>query len=68
MRRTESEEGLRQLLGWASLYYERKNTRSYIGHKELMNSFHGQQIYLNSEADVANFLNSAQQKFALNRG
>lgn len=68
MGRKESEEGLRQLVEWASQYYERKNERSYEGHKKLMNGFHGQKIYLNSEADVANFINSAQKKFAPGRG
>lgn len=54
MGRKESEEGLRQLLEWASKYYERKNERSYEGHKKLMNGFRGQKICLNSEADAAN--------------
>lgn len=68
MGRKESEEGLRQLVEWASLYYERKNARSYEGHKKLMNDFHGQKIHLNSEAEVVNFINLTQQKFSLDRG
>ncbi|BHH82358.1 hypothetical protein LA52FAK_06470 [Desulforhopalus sp. 52FAK] len=68
MGRNESEEGLRQLVEWASKYYERKNARSYEGHKKLMNGFKGQQIYLNSEAGVDDFITLAQQKFSLDRG
>jgi hypothetical protein len=57
MGREESEKGLRELLEWASNYYKRKNTRSYEGHKKLINDFHGEKIYLNSEPDVVNFVN-----------
>lgn len=68
MGREASEEGLRELLEWASLYYKRDNARSYKGHKKLINDFHGEKIYLNSEPDAVNFVNLAQQKFALDRG
>lgn len=62
MDREESAKGLRQLIEWASRYYERKNARSYEGHKKLMNNFHGERIYLNSEADVVKMINEAQKK------
>jgi len=62
MGRKESEEGLRDLLEWASLYYKRKNTRSYEGHKKLINDFHGEKIFLSSESDVVNFVNLAQRQ------
>lgn len=68
MGREESEEGLRKLLEWASLYYKRKNARSYEGHKKLINDFHGEKIYLNSEPDVASFVNLTKQKFSPERG
>jgi adenylate kinase family enzyme len=70
MERKESEEGLQQLVEWASLYYERNNARSYGGHKKLMDNFHSQKIYINSEAGVVNFVKVAQQnqhKLALDR-
>ena len=67
MGRKESEEGLHELLEWASLYYKRKNARSYEGHKKLINDFNGEKIHLNSEPDVVNFVNLAQQKFSLDR-
>ncbi len=68
MGRKESEEGFRELLEWASLYYQRKNARSYEGHMKLINDFHGEKVILASEFDVISFVNLAQQKVALDRG
>ena len=64
MGREESAEGLRQLIEWASQYYERKNARSYEGHKKLMNNFHGNKIYLYSEADAVKMIEKAQQNLS----
>lgn len=64
MGREESAEGLRQLIEWASQYYQRKNARSYEGHKRLMNNFHGEKIYLYSEADAVKMIKNAQQNIS----
>ena len=61
MGREESAEGIRELIEWASRYYERKNSRSYEGHKKLLNNFHGEKIYINSEADAIKMVEKAQQ-------
>ncbi len=52
MGREQSEQDLLELLDWASRYYERKNARSYDGHKALMERFNGEKIHLRSEADA----------------
>lgn len=62
MGRKESEEGLRNLIEWASRYYERKNARSYEGHKKLMSNFHGEKIYITSEADAVKMVEKAQHQ------
>ena len=41
MGRAESQEGLKELIQWASLYNDRQNPNSYSGHKALLNSFSG---------------------------
>jgi len=61
MGREESAEGLRELIEWASRYYERKDARSYEGHKKLLNNFHREKIYINSEADAIKMVEKAQQ-------
>jgi hypothetical protein len=34
---------------------------SYEGHEKLMNSFHGEKIYINSEAEVIKIVEKAQR-------
>ncbi len=63
MNREQSTEGLRELIEWASRYYERKNARSYEGHKRLINSFHGEKIYLNTKTEVIKIVEKAQQGY-----
>ena len=62
MGREESAEGLRELVAWAARYYERKNARSYEGHKKLMNSFHGEIIYINSEENAVRLVKLIREK------
>ena len=61
MGREESTEGLRKLIEWASRYYERKNAQSYEWHKNLINNFHGEKIYLNSETGAVKMVENANQ-------
>lgn len=61
MGREESAEKLRELIEWASQYYERKNTRSHEGHEKLMKSFHGKKKYINSVAEAIKIVEKAQQ-------
>ncbi len=63
MNREQSTEDLRELIEWASRYYERKNARSFEGHKRLINSFHGEKIYLNTETEVIKIVEMAQQGY-----
>jgi adenylate kinase family enzyme len=60
MGREESEQGLRNLVEWASQYYKRTNARSYEGHRKLMMSFQGQRVHLKSVADVTKLLEEDQ--------
>jgi len=52
MGRVESEEGLKNLVEWASKYYERTSTRSFLGHERLLEIFSGQKVRLRSEEEV----------------
>ncbi|WP_459919116.1 P-loop NTPase family protein [Desulfocicer niacini] len=56
MNREESEQGLKELIEWASQYYDRKNLNSYSGHRKLFNDFSKQKFRLRSESDVHEFL------------
>jgi adenylate kinase family enzyme len=64
MMRTQSEEGLKNLVEWASRYYERTNARSFAGHRKLMETFPGQKIHLTSEAEVIRMMELIQQSSA----
>ncbi len=59
--RRQSKEGLRELLQWASNYYDRQDLRSYEGHKTLFKKFSGKKMHLNSEVAVKKCLLEAQQ-------
>jgi adenylate kinase family enzyme len=59
--RTQSEQGLKNLVEWASQYYERTNACSYEGHKKLMVHFPGLKVRLKSEAEVVRMIELARQ-------
>jgi adenylate kinase family enzyme len=63
--REQSEEGLRKLVEWASRYYERKDSRSYAGHKGLFENFSGQKVRIRSEIAVNQFLTKAHEDASL---
>jgi adenylate kinase family enzyme len=58
--RAESEQGLKNLVEWASQYYERTNARSYAGHRKLMEDFPGRKVHLKSQAEVIGMIESAE--------
>jgi adenylate kinase family enzyme len=61
MGRTQSEQGLKNLVEWASLYYERTNARSFVGHRKLMEAFSGRKVTLKSEEEVIKMIESAKE-------
>jgi hypothetical protein len=61
LNREQSEEGLRKLVEWASHYYDRRDLRSYEGHRSLLEKFSGQKTPIRSEIAVNKFLTNAQQ-------
>lgn len=60
MSREQSEKGLRDLIEWASLYYDRTDGRSWSGHKALFDGFRGDRLSLKSPEDVLEFVHSLQ--------
>lgn len=60
MNREESEQGLKDLIEWASNYHERKNLNSYSGHMKLFIEFSKKKFRLCSESDVHEFLKRQQ--------
>lgn len=63
MNRTQSAEGLDDLIEWASLYDKRHDAQSHEGHKRLMNNFHGEKLHLTLEAEVVNMIEKARQGY-----
>ncbi len=61
MEREQSEEGLRDLLEWASGYYHREDLRSHKGHESLFEMFRRDKIRLTSESDVGSFMEKTYQ-------
>lgn len=61
MDRGQSEEGLRDLIEWASHYYDRTDLRSHDGHQALFQRFHGRKIYIQSEEQANMIAEYAQQ-------
>ncbi|MEE9144770.1 MAG: AAA family ATPase [Candidatus Binatia bacterium] len=59
--REQSEEGLKELLEWASHYYDRQDLRSYEGHRATLEKFSGKKAHLRSEIAVNKFVALAQQ-------
>ena len=66
MGREQSEEGLRELVKWASHYYDRTDLRSYAGHKELIDRFSESKYFLRSEEAVNKYVASIQSNSHLN--
>lgn len=54
--REQSEEGLNQLLEWASCYSQRRDLRSHEGHKSLFEKFSRKKAQLQSQRDVEKFI------------
>lgn len=60
MNRQQSEQGLKELIDWASLYHDRKNMNSYSGHRKLFSAFLKKKFRLCNENDVSEFLKTQQ--------
>lgn len=56
MDREQSEQGFRDLLEWASHYYDRSDGRSWTGHKSLFDGFRGDQLRLSTQDEVEEFM------------
>ena len=56
MEREESEKGLKELIKWASAYYERKSKSSFFGHSQIYNKFSKKKFSLKSEGEVLRFI------------
>lgn len=54
--REQSEKGLRDLIDWASHYYDRSDGRSWSGHQALFNTFRGDRICLTTQEKVEEFV------------
>lgn len=52
MAREQSAEGLKKLIDWASRYYDRRDLRSYTGHKELFECFGGRKLRVQTEEQI----------------
>lgn len=66
MDRAQSEQGLKDLLAWASAYDSRTDLRSHVGHKMLFGAFPRAKFRLEDEASVLRFVKSAQQTTGAN--
>ncbi len=60
--REQSEEGLNQLLEWASCYYHRRDLRSHEGHKTLFEKFSRNKTRLKSKSDVDMFIHEISEQ------
>ena len=56
MGREESEAGHKEVITWASQYYERKSKSSYYGHSVIYENFLKTKIRLKSEDKVRQFI------------
>jgi adenylate kinase family enzyme len=59
--REQSQEGLRKLIEWASMYYQRHDMCSHYGHKRLFDEFASTKVCLTSAREVNEFLQNVQQ-------
>lgn len=58
MGREQSEKGLRELIEWASHYYDRNDLRSLAGHRALFERFREQHAHLCSQEEVNQWLSN----------
>jgi len=65
MDRDESEIGLKELINWASQYYERKSKSSYYGHSQIYENFLKTKTRLKNEDEVIEFI---QDQRGIGRG
>lgn len=56
MDREQSEQGLRDLIEWASHYYDRNDSRSRSGHQALFEGFRGDRSRFASQDEVDEFV------------
>ena len=61
MGRKQSQDGLLNLIEWASQYYNRTDLRSYSGHQSLFNAFQGNKVRLKSEDEANLYIQNVQQ-------
>jgi adenylate kinase family enzyme len=62
--RVHSEKGLGELIEWASKYYDRDDSRSLAGHKNLFDRFAGEKVRIKSQHDASQFLINPQFQIA----
>jgi adenylate kinase family enzyme len=62
--RMQSEKGLGELIEWASKYYDRDDSRSFAGHKNLFDRFAGEKVRIKSQHDASEFLINPQFQIA----
>lgn len=60
LERPQSEKGVRELIQWASNYYDRDGQRSFAGHKSLFDRFPRKKKRIKSQDDVSHFLSNPQ--------
>ena len=53
--REQSEEGLKRLTDWAAHYSDRRDLRSYVGHRSLADKFPQKTVRLATEEEVSLF-------------
>lgn len=63
MGREESEIGLKELITWASQYYERKSKSSYYGHYQIYSNFLKTKIRLKNKDEVTQFVQDPTRRF-----
>ena len=68
MNRVQSEQGLKELIEWASHYHDRKNLNSYSGHRKLFSNFSKKKFRLCNENDVSEFLKTQHATVADSQG
>lgn len=68
LNREQSEKGLKMLCEWASQYNDRKDLRSYQGHKAMFTKFLRKKVYLNSENDVNTFITNFHKLGTVEKG
>ncbi len=62
MGREESEAGLKELITWASQYYERKSKSSYYGHSVIYENFFKTKIRLKNVDEVMQFIQNPTRR------